>query len=258
MIPNISILISSAVLGGLLAMLIRKDTKKAVFNLLTFSGSFLLSITLIHIIPELFANINYGAETGYHYEQGLIIGTGLIFGFFIQKILEFFSFGIEHGHAHHHDEKLPFSPVIMIIALSIHAFMEGTILTEGHSIHHNHHHEHSNLSVVMAVALHKIPAAFVLMSILLTRYNTKAKPILYLTIFALASPLGLIVNQLLHDSHLLTRNFFLVLYAVVAGNLLHIGTVIFFESDPEHSPAKSKIWAVLLGIFIAVAMEQFL
>lgn len=77
--------------------------------LLAFSGSFLLSLTVMHLLPDV-------------YESGKTsIGIFIMFGILFQIILEFFSKGAEHGHVHGHD-KLTQMPWLLFISLCIHAF----------------------------------------------------------------------------------------------------------------------------------------
>ena len=61
------------------------------------------------------------------------VGIYILAGFFIQLLLEFFSTGIEHGHAHihSHDKKIPFS---VLAGLFIHSMLEGMpIRSEEHT-----------------------------------------------------------------------------------------------------------------------------
>ena len=66
-------------------------------------------------------------------EDPFNLGLYILVGFFIQKILENFSSGVEHGHIHVHT-KVPVS--YLLIALVLHSFLEGSILTD--SLHSNH------------------------------------------------------------------------------------------------------------------------
>ena len=81
-------LVLSALLGGALVSLLKFTNKSAVIKFaLAFSGGFLLAILFEHLLPELY-------ETG-----NATIGIWILSGFLIQLILEYFSGGIEHGHA---------------------------------------------------------------------------------------------------------------------------------------------------------------
>ena len=88
---NFFILFFSALLAGLSVVLYPAISKKNFKVILAFSGSYLFSITVIHILPELFHDA----------KDITITGTYVLAGFFLQMILEFFSSGVEHGHIHH-------------------------------------------------------------------------------------------------------------------------------------------------------------
>ena len=113
---------------------------------LVFAGSFLFAITIIHIIPELFTLSKDPHQ----------IGLFVLAGFFFQRLLEYFSKGVEHGHAHAHSNGSQNSKLGILIALMIHSFLEGTLLTHESPFHG----EHESYSLLIGIALHKAPAAF--------------------------------------------------------------------------------------------------
>ncbi|MFN8886323.1 MAG: ZIP zinc transporter, partial [Cyclobacteriaceae bacterium] len=63
---------------------------------LVFAGSYLFSITIIHIFPELYSQ---------SFDPGMI-GICVLIGFFLQQALEFLSSGVEHGHIHVHEKTI--------------------------------------------------------------------------------------------------------------------------------------------------------
>ena len=81
----------SVLIGYAFALFIKPKAKKNLKLLLAFSGSFLLSLTVMHLLPELYVTNNSSI--------GLFIMLGILF----QIVLEFFSKGAEHGHVHGHD-----------------------------------------------------------------------------------------------------------------------------------------------------------
>lgn len=243
-ILNISILLGTALVGGLLAFPLAKISIVKFKTILTFSGSYLFSLTIIHLLPEVFSMANQEVSTTQ-------IGTFLLIGFFIQKVLEYFTEGIEHGHMHTHGHS--FSAMSVVLALSIHSFLEGTVLTHHHHVE-NHHH---GGSMLLGIVFHKIPAAFVLTTILLSQLNNKKRTLIYLLLFVIASPLGLLVSNYLNAQQLLSGSMFIYLFAMVAGNFLHISTTIFYESNPEHHFNLSKVLAILMGVGGAI-LTQYL
>ncbi|WP_340153826.1 ZIP family metal transporter [uncultured Marivirga sp.] len=211
---------------------------------LVFAGAYLFSVTVIHILPEIFSQ----GESVSH------ISLYVLAGFFIQVILEYFSEGVEHGHLHtvHENHQHGQNKWLgLLIALSIHAFLEGTLLAHPDTIHS---HDNSN-SVFFGILMHKMPAAFALMSVMICHLHTKWKTILILVIFSLASPAGLGLSHILHDAEIFSDKVFLILFALVSGNFLHISTTIFFESSPDHSFNFKKLFISLLGALVAVLAE---
>ena len=84
-----------AVIIGLLVSIVTDHKRNYLSKLLlSFSGSFLLALTLFDLLPEVYEHL----ETK---QTGVFIMAGIL----LQVVLEFFSKGAEHGHIHiHHDE----------------------------------------------------------------------------------------------------------------------------------------------------------
>ena len=93
LLPLLSVLI-----GYVFALLLKPEAKKNIKLLLAFSGSFLLSITVMHLLPEIY-------EGGNHF-----IGIYIMFGILFQIILEFFSKGASR-------DKNVFSHYLMVVPI---------------------------------------------------------------------------------------------------------------------------------------------
>lgn len=245
MVINILILLGSALIGGL-AALFYSERKEVNFSLvLIFSGAYLFSITIIHILPELFISTSTIGS----------IGMYVLGGFFLQQILEFLTAGAEHGHVHHKDDghNHNFSLVIsLLVGLTIHSLLEGSLLTHSHS---NPADSHSR-AVALGIGLHKLPAAFAMMTILLCYYKSKTKPIFYLIFFSLASPIGLLLSQYAINEEIFTPKTISILFAIVGGSFLYISTTIVFESAPGHRLNVGKLLVLLLGGVVAILAEM--
>ena len=94
----------SVLLGYAVALFLKPKSKTNLKLLLAFSGSFLLSLTVMHLLPEVYESHNH--------DVGIFIMMGILF----QIILEFFSKGAEHGHVHGHD-KMTQIPWLLFISL---------------------------------------------------------------------------------------------------------------------------------------------
>ncbi len=247
MIINLIILIGSALVGGFISLKYSNRKEVNYSLILAFSGAYLFSITIIHILPELFSHAQNPGLTGIY-----VLG-----GFFLQQVLEIFTAGAEHGHvhttehAHKHKSGLALS---LLIGLSVHSILEGSLLTHSHA----NPADTSNLAIALGIGLHKLPAAFAMMTILLCYYHSKTKPIIFLILFALASPLGLLISQYAIDIQLFTDQTINILFAVVSGSFLYISTTIVFESTPGHKVKFNKLLVLLLGAGVAVLAEWFM
>ncbi|MFK7785484.1 MAG: ZIP family metal transporter [Crocinitomicaceae bacterium] len=236
-ILTILALIISVPLGGLfVALLDRKSNGQIIKLMLAFSGGFLLSLAFIHFIPELYEHS--------HAKVGIYI----LVGFLIQLILEFFSGGIEHGHIHTSKEEK--FPIALVIALSAHALLEGIPLgTElaGIEIATSHHHGGES-GLLTGILLHRFPVAIALATVLFTSGISKSKVWFTLGIFALTTPLGLILGMSSVDY--INIDFNLIL-AVVVGMFLHISTTIIFETSENHKFNLIKLLTIIGGAGLA-------
>jgi zinc transporter ZupT len=207
--------------------------------LLVFAGAYIFSITIVHLLPEIIT----------HSEKPTTMGIFVLVGFFMQIFLDFLTKGVEHGHVHTHTEaNSSISPVTLMIGLTIHALMDGAILV---------HPDHHPFGLLLGIVLHKVPAAIVLVSVLLTRFKSRFTLLLLLLLFSLSSPTGFIINNYLSTSGLMSQEILLVIFAIVSGNFLHISTTIYYESSPDHKYHRKKILVGLLGALFAIAVELF-
>jgi zinc transporter ZupT len=214
-----------SVLIGILLVLLLKPNKQITQLLLAFSGAYLLSVTILHLLPEVYVDS----------ENSTTIGICILLGIVLQSILESFSKGAEHGHIHHHAENKAF-PTLLFVSLSVHA------LSEGLPIHH------AGENLLWAIAVHKIPIAVVLTSFLLQAKFSKTTTIIFLSVFALMSPLGVLLSEQIE----MLQDHILEITAVIIGVFLHISTIILFESNQNHKFNIRKFLAILAGILLTV------
>ena len=225
-------------LGGGIAFYFKKNNKNVLRLVLAFTGAYILGITVLHLMPGVFAGSDYNA------------GLYVLLGFFIQLVLEQFSGGVEHGHLHAKKQpKLGFALSIMI-GLCLHAFMEGMPLGNYEHLHvHAHGEGHNHSHFLYGIILHKAPAAFTLVLLLLMSKFSRRAVLFCLLIFAVMSPLGGLIAEYLAFSARMQRT----VTAVVIGSFLHISTTIIFETDGgKHSISLRKLGAILGGTGLAL------
>jgi zinc and cadmium transporter len=221
-------------LGGMIGLNVHSTTTRQLKIFLAFSGAFLISITILNLIPEVYEKM--GHEAGYY----------ILAGFFLQIIADFFSKGIEHGHLHVHELKKGF-PVSVFLALSLHA------LLEGFGLGGDAFSEETRNNLVFAIGLHEIPAAFALAIVLKSVLNKAKSNYLWISAYALMVPLGMLIgNQFVEYSEAFTA-----VIAIVIGVFLHISTTILFENNESHSYGKTKLIAIAIGLTVALLAMNF-
>jgi zinc transporter ZupT len=253
---KLAVLFFTPLIAGLLIYLFPATRSTNFRLLLVFAGSYLFAITVTHILPELYRQL---AEVE-------LIGLFVLAGFFLQQLLEYFTSGIEHGHihihsgeehdhSHHHSHaQETISALVLLFALCVHAFLEGTLLTESTSGSLGYDAD----AILLGIVLHRAPAAFALMAVLTSQLHSKRRSIPYLVVFSLAAPLGLFISNYFMESEIISDTTLIYLYALVSGNFLHISTTIVFESSPEHRFHAKKMAVAIVGALLAVAVEYII
>jgi hypothetical protein len=225
------ILFSAVIIGVLIGEFIKpRKNLKQLF--LTFSGAFLLAITVFHLLPEVYNNGNKK------------IGFFIMLGVFTQIVLEFISKGIEHAHepnthAHNHSFTLP-----MFISISIHAFLEGTAVAD--HAHQAHIINEISNPVLMGIFMHKVPIASIIYVAFRESGYSKKLSFLFITIFGLMSPTGTFLAN--HVESLI--QYSAQINAIVIGIFLHISTTILFESSAGHKFNAAKLIIITLATAI--------
>ncbi|PTR01324.1 zinc transporter ZupT [Mucilaginibacter yixingensis] len=228
------ILFLAAFGGGLGVFLFKSSNHRSLKLVLAFSGAYLFGITVLHLIPD-----------AYHGNDNLV-GVFILAGFLFQIILEQFSDGIEHGHIHKHSHTHDHAvfPLGIMVSLCLHAFLEGMPLAQGRQD-----------ELLYGIALHHIPAAFALGSVLVANHHSKKATVFYLFLFAVMAPAGYFFSSGLSSGGIGNlQQYFSRIMGVVIGIFLHISTVILFESSEDHKFNTRKTIAVVLGMGIALAM----
>jgi zinc transporter ZupT len=222
----------SVISGYVLALFLQPSNKKNLKLLLAFSGSFLLSLTITHLLPSIFVNDHLAHQLHIHNNIGLFIMAGIVF----QIILEYFSKGAEHGHVHGHN-KMSQIPWILFLSLCLHALCEGMPISQ-------------NPHLAWGISIHHFPIAIILTTFLLQAHLSKSSISIFMITFALMTPLGTYItselNSLLYYQKEIT--------AFVIGILFHISSTIIFESSEGHKFNLAKLTAIIAGIVLAYFM----
>lgn len=211
----------SVLFGYGIALFVQPKSKKNLKLLLAFSGSFLLSLTVMHLLPEVYKSENK------------TIGVFIMVGILFQIILEFFSKGAEHGHVHGHD-KIANMPWLLFVSLCLHAFLEGFPV--------GHHHD-----LAIGIAIHHLPIAVILTTFFMHAELNRKALFLFMFAFAIMTPLGTYFSEKV--TYL--NQYYNELTAVVIGILFHISSTIIFESSEGHKFNVAKVSMILFGMILA-------
>jgi len=193
---------------------------------LAFSGAFLLSITVFELLPSVYFENMIDNKSDQR-----IIGLMIMIGILFQVILEFFSKGAEHVHIDTKKNKLPW---VLLISLSIHAFVEGFSIR-------------LDQNILYGIFIHKIPIAFIITTSLLSTKIKKYKIFLFIFFFSIMTPLGTFISN--NSDQLL--KYSLIIDSLVAGVLLHVSTTILFETSQGHKFNLVKILLITGAIILA-------
>jgi zinc transporter ZupT len=231
----------AVIAGFLIALFLKPQKKKNIKLLLAFSGAFLLSLTVLHLLPELFQEGHHHHHEGEH-EHRLPVGLFIMIGILFQIVLEFFSKGAEHGHVHIHTDKndeLHHIPWLLFISLCLHALLEGFPIQE-------------NTNLAYGIAVHHFPIAIILTLFFVNAKMEKKMIFGFMFAFALMTPLGTFLAEQMHFAQHYSKE----ISAVVVGILFHISSTIIFESNEGHKFNLAKITMIVLGFLLAFFMEM--
>ncbi|NJN06335.1 MAG: ZIP family metal transporter [Rhodobacteraceae bacterium] len=234
------LLLSSIAAGALTVLVFRLGERGPLKRLNALAGGYLLTLTLLHLLPEL-----YHEHAAPGRETHLVIGLLILAGFFIQIALDYFSMGIEHGHAHHFHNRFP---VGIIVGLCLHAFLEATALGEAGS----HHDTSSRELLLWSIVIHNYPVSIALFGMLLHSGMTRNRALGWLALFAAMAPAGMLVS-----AHSPLANYSRELMAVVIGIFMHISTTILFETSESHRFNAQKALAIGIGVGLGVLSVIF-
>lgn len=226
----------SVIIGYIFAIFFAPKSKNNLKLLLAFSGAFLSSLTVMHLLPEVYHSEETIAEPDheghFHSKIGIFIMIGIVF----QIILEYFSKGVEHGHVHGH-QRISHIPWLLFFSLCLHALLEGLPINK---------HPH----LAYGIAIHHFPIAIILTTFFKNAQLNSKAILFFMITFAFMTPLG----TFLADNLSFITNYSSQLSGIVIGILFHISSTIIFESSEGHKFNLAKLVVIALGILLASFM----
>lgn len=210
--------------------------KRSLGFMLAFSGSFLLSITITHLLPEVF------------HEHQHWLSAVVLAGFFVQIIFDVFSGGVDHGHVeiaqhhhHSHTSKQSLSLWAVLPAVYLHGLVEGIPLYYIPSYEH---------PLVLAIAFHSVPVVAVFANVLRGKGISLYQRLVLVAFFALMPIIGMLLGGILSQSN---GTFWGLLFpALAAGIFLNMATTILLESGHEHQYKWRRLLFILAGLLLGL------
>lgn len=202
---------------------------QVTFNLvISFGAGILLGAVFFHMLPEISAIL------------GKNLGLPIIIGFLLIFILEKFLMVHPCGEGeceYHHIGKAAY------IGIGFHSILDGVAIGVGSMMN-------LSLVIVLAITIHKFPAALALSSILMKGGGySKQKVLAYMAIFALTTPLGALMTIYVLKNvgaHLLG-----VAMGISAGTFLFLAVADLLPTvHEEHERKYKNLVCFCLGIFL--------
>lgn len=219
-------------LGGWLPT-VQTWSKQTFHMVISFCAGILLGAVFFHVLPEIAPVL------------GTQLGGPVLVGFLLIFILEKFLMvhPCEEGECDYHK-----IGVAAYIGIGFHSLLDGLAIGAGSMLD-------LSMVIILAVMLHKFPAALALSSLLVKAGEFTPKKILvYMFVFALATPLGALGAYFFLQS--MDAHFVAVALGVSAGSFLYIAVGDLLPTvHEEHDKRYRNLVCLCLGI-ASMALSQ--
>jgi zinc transporter ZupT len=245
------ILFIACLLSGSLVFVLNKHPKLLSY-IGVFGGAFLLAVCFVHLLPEALTLqgdthicSEHHSHEHSHSHSILSVGVFVLIGFILQLVLELLSNGAEHGHIHdeHHHKDSFLKAIMILLGVSIHAFLEGFALVVNGEVNH---------SLLIGVVLHNIPISMLLVNAFMIANCSKIKSFLLLSIFAIMGVLG----SMLSISFDFLQNYMGYVIGFVVGILLHVSISTLFDSKESHKYNFVRFVVVIIAFALAIVLSH--
>lgn len=229
------VVISIISLIGLVTLGMKKEfLKKTLQLLVAFAAGSLLGDTFLHLMPEAME------EIGSALQLGILILTGIIIFFILEKIIHWRHCHIPTSHGHPH----PFA-ITNLIGDALHNFLDGFAIAAAYIVN-----VPLGIATTIAVALHEIPQEIGDFGILLYGGFSKHKALVINFLTALTAVLGAIAALLIGS---FAGSYTKSIIAITAGGFIYIASSdLIPELHKESISGKStlQLLSILAGIGI--------
>ena len=225
--------------------------KEGEYSAISFGGEFSHGVQKIPVPGDYRVQDDFGATDKPHVfseHDNQYAGMFVLGGFLLQVFLDFYTKGADHGHFHGDGKKQPHRiPISLIAALSLHSFIEGIPVGTG-----AYDSAGFGTAMITGIALHEVPAAFVLVSILRANHLKNKTVIPLMLLYASMSLLGALFSHYVNQYNTISEVALNNILAIVIGSFLHISTTILFETSENHRFNRMKLTAIMIGIVVGV------
>ncbi len=267
----------SVIIGYVVALLLKPTNKKSLKLLLAFSGAFLLSLTVMHLLPEVYESStqtetvhevtahdhsadvheahdhsghNHDAHNNDAHDHDAHADEA----------------HAEHAHNHANNPIGIFIMAGIVFQIILEYFSKGA--EHGH-VHGGHDHMHKmpwllfislcihallegmpvshHNELAWGIAIHHFPIAIILTAFFINSGLNKLAIMLFMFAFAAMTPVGTLLSGELH----MLADYHTEISAVVVGILFHISSTIIFESSEGHKFNLAKLLVIILGVIMA-------
>ncbi len=229
-------------------------------QLTALAAGFLIGAALMIALPE--GLLLFTQSGNSHY---LEVGMALMAGFIFMLLMETFGFSHDlheehhdhvhdHGHSHvnHPTGRVPYA----VVGLTVHALIDGMIigiaLSQGALA--------LSVSLVLAITMHKLPAAFSVSAFSLHERRNRRQSYLDLLLFSLSTPLAILAFYLLAAD--LSGEWQGLAMLFSAGTFLYVAAVDVLPAIHEPRRSLRVVYPLLAGVagslVVALLSEWFL
>lgn len=246
-------------LGGLLAILTRKTSRKFLSAALGFSGGVMIYVSFAEILKK--ANFSLREALGEPagaWMTVLAFFGGMTLTLVIDRLIPAAEnphqpLLIEDGARKSREGKLMRLGLFTALAIALHNFPEG-LATFAAALYD----PHLGLSIALAIAIHNIPEGIAVAVPIHAATGNRAKALLHSFLSGLAEPFGALAGYFLLRS-LFSPLMFGVVFAAVAGIMVFISLDELIPTAREYDTGHVSIYGVTGGMAVmAVSLLLFL
>jgi len=230
----ISVFIVSLVsLLGILIFLKQKTLNRILFYLVSFAAGTLLAAAFLDLLPEII-------EEGFTKATPLIILSGMLAFFVLEKFLHW-----HHHHAEHEHEEVHGFTYLNIIGDGIHNFLDGAVIAASFMTN-----TALGIATTIAIIAHEIPQEIADFSILIYGGFSKMKALVYNFLTALTAMIGAVLTYFFSSA---IGGAHTSIAAFAIGGFVYIaGTDLIPEIHKEKDIKKSVLQFLMLALGIAL------